>query len=51
MVEITEDIIRGIASGASFGKGYYYFEDGAVRKVWIENGSYKAHVKMRYFHK
>jgi len=43
--EITEDIIYDLASGASVTKGYDYFHTGAVLKVWIEDGVYKAHVK------
>ena len=43
--EITEDIINGLASGASLTKGYSYFHSGAVVKLWIEDGVYKAHVE------
>lgn len=42
--EITEDIINTLASGASLRKGYSYFHSGAVMKLWIESGTYKAHV-------
>ncbi|MEW6417542.1 MAG: SWIM zinc finger family protein [Nitrospirota bacterium] len=42
--EITEDIINSLASGASLSKGYSYFHGGAVVKLWIESGTYKAHV-------
>ncbi|MBI5408500.1 MAG: hypothetical protein HZA14_03950 [Nitrospirae bacterium] len=45
MPEITEDIIYDLASGVSVSKGYDYFHTGAVLKVWIENGAYKAHVE------
>lgn len=43
--KITEDIVREIDKGLSYAKGYDYFKSGAVRKVWIENGSYKADVQ------
>lgn len=42
--EITEDTIHGFASRASLSKGYDYYHGGAVVKLWIENGAYKAHV-------
>lgn len=43
--EITEDIINDLASGTSLTKGYSYFHNGSVVKLWIENGVYKAHVE------
>jgi len=43
--EITEDIINDLASGTSLTKGYSYFHNGSVVKLWIENGAYKAHVE------
>jgi uncharacterized Zn finger protein len=43
--EITEDIINDLASGTSMTKGYSYFHNGSVVKLWIENGAYKAHVE------
>jgi len=43
--EITEDIINDLASGTSLRKGYSYFHDGAVVKLWIESGAYRAHVE------
>ena len=43
--EITEDLIESLTSDASLRKGYSYFHGGAVVKLWIENGAYKAHVE------
>jgi hypothetical protein len=45
LLEITEDLIHDLVSGTSLIKGYSYFHNGAVVKLWIENGAYKAHVE------
>lgn len=43
--EITEDIIRDLATTSSYLRGIEYFEDGEVDRVWIENGKYHAYVQ------
>ena len=43
--EITEDLINDLVPGTSLTKGYGYFHNGSVVKLWVENGAYKAHVE------
>ena len=42
---ITETIIRKLASEQSFGKGYVYYEDGSVVRVWSAKNVYHAQVE------
>ena len=42
---ITESVIRKLASEQSFGKGYVYYEDGSVVKVWSSKSVYHAQVE------
>jgi len=42
---ITESAIRKLASEQSFGKGYVYYEDGSVVKVWSTKDAYHAQVE------
>ena len=42
---ITESLIRKLASEQSFGKGYVYYEDGSVVRVWSAKNVYHAQVK------
>ncbi len=43
--EITENIIRELATISSYLRGIEYFENGEVDRVWIENGKYNAYVQ------
>ncbi len=42
---ITESVIRKLASEQSFAKGYVYYEDGSVVKVWSAKDAYHAQVE------
>jgi len=42
---ITESVIRKLASAQSLGKGYLYYEDGSVLKVWSAKNVYHAQVE------
>ncbi|GBD98490.1 hypothetical protein BMS3Abin07_00504 [bacterium BMS3Abin07] len=45
LTEITESIIRDLATTSSYLRGIEYFENGEVDRVWIENGKYHAYVR------
>lgn len=42
---IIESVIRKLASAQSLGKGYLYYEDGSVVKVWSAKNVYHAQVE------